>query len=1171
MARHERVARREAVRSAEVLVALPLPSMNHMGRMHRLHPARPGEGIGGHPRKEPRLAGGVHQVAGGFDGVQGFAQTHDARVGAIVAHEPSVEFGEALGIEDAASTSIERAVCLEGHHALYDDLLGAGPLLQGPRAPCQRGAEPVFVGTGVRIGDVPCPPVKDEQRTLASFGYGVNSHSILAHRRFSEMQSKGLLNRARWVSLALLVCLLVVPDVWGQVEISRPFFRTYTIDDGMSQNMVISVVQDSLGFLWMGTKDGLNRFDGQRFRLYGADPSNPRTFRNGYILQVAIDHDGTLWVSTLNGDLHRYHPETDDFSLVKTDLPNLLSVVGDSSTGWWIGSAAGIHFMEPRTFSTSRYTVNVRNQPTFIVPGPTPLAAQESGVYTLPRTPADGAARPLLQRPWDALGLRGIVLDPSHQLWVATEVGLYVLSVRSGNWVKDPYFRGKVVQGLTYLKQSDEIFLQTHTSVYFLRPRDRQRVRSIPLAFGMSYFEDRSGQIWIGTAGFGLLHFDPRRPRFGFREATLSEAVFGDMLPLLNQRTGRLIGVGDFEVTGIHQRSERPHIFTMAIRYGEVWELDTIGKRLTQLTPNRNTDAFPVTNITALARSGDTLWIGHDKTLALYRISTRTYEPFAWPTPPPDIHPLFYRFLHEAYSSLHIDPTGCVWIGTSYNGLYQHCPHTQETLHYSAQPNQPGELRNSFVLSLADDPLEPLRYLWVGTDGGGLYRFDRTTQHFLWINEVAQLPNRVIYKILRGNDSHLWISTNRGLLRVNPLTLHVQQFTARDGLQGNEFDRRKGFATPDGILTFCGLAGCNQFSPRDIGINPFVPRTVITQIRALNEPLDTPLPHWLTERITLPYRSSTLVSFTLAALEFSDPGRNVFRYRLRGFSSDWATLDDGSTLTFTNLDPGTYTLEVMASNNDGVWASPEDLLELTITPPWWGTLWFRLFALLAVIGVAGGSTALSAQMKYSRQLEEASRKAELDKERLRISRDMHDALGSRLTQIKYMANLGEEADLTEIGDVTTEVMHQLNEIVWSVNPENDVLDQLAEYLAEYAERATQSIGMRCRLHMDPHFPALPIAAELRHNIVMVVREAIQNSIKHARSAELHLEIHYAGDQFEVTLRDAGVGFDLATLPKRGQGLRTMQARMVPHKGQVVVQSAPTKGTIVAVRVPIPKE
>lgn len=984
------------------------------------------------------------------------------------------------------------------------------------------------------------------------------------------MQGTGFFRSARWVAM-LVLSLGVAALSSAQVEVSRPFFRTYTIDDGLSQNMVITAVQDTIGFLWLGTKDGLNRFDGQRFRLYGSSPRNTRAFRNGYILQLAVDGDGTLWVSTLTGDLHRYHPSTDDFSLVKTDLPNLLSVVGDSTTGWWLGSATGLHFMEPRAFAATRSSAPIEAQPTYIVRGRSPIAVQESGVYALPSTPADGEPTPLLQRPWDARHLRGAVLDLDQHLWVATESGLLTLDLSTGLWERDPYFENRVVQGIIYLKQSNEVLIHTYTHLYFIRPRDRTRVKSIPLAFGMTYTEDRSGQIWIGTAGHGLLHFDPRRPRFGFRAQNLPEVIPGNMARAMQEQFGRTIGMGDDEVTDIRQRRDAPHLFDIAIRYGEVWEYDARTQRLVQLTPPRETDAFPVTNITAMVRTGDTLWIGHDKALALFRLSTRTYTPFPWPTPPPEIHPLFYRFVQEAFSTLHVDPAGCVWIGTSYNGLYVHCPSTGETRHFPVQPENPGSLGKAFILSLADDPLEPLRYLWVGTDGGGMYRLDRSSGEFLSINETSALPNRVMYKILQGNDNHLWVSTNRGLLRVNPLTLHVQQFTARDGLQGNEFDRRKGFATVDGLLTFCGLGGCNQFSPLDIGINEFVPRTVITHIRVLNEPLASDLPPWLTRTLTLPYESSAFVSFTLAALEFSDPERNVFRYRLRGFTQDWATLEDGSTLTFTNLHPGTYTLEVMASNNDGVWASPEDLLLLTITPPWWGTLWFRVIAFLTVMGIAAGGTALSARWKYRRQLEEAARKAELDKERLRISRDMHDSLGSRLTQIKYMANMGQEADLGEIGEVTTEVMHQLNEIVWSVNPENDALDHLAEYLAEYAERATHSVGMRCRLHMDANFPPLPIAAELRHNIVMVVREAIQNSIKHARAAELHIEIRYAHDTFSVVLRDSGVGFDLATLPKRGQGLRTMRARMIPYKGEVIIDSAPTKGTTVSLKVPIPKE
>ncbi|OYV84647.1 MAG: hypothetical protein B7Z63_06610, partial [Ignavibacteriae bacterium 37-53-5] len=307
------------------------------------------------------------------------------------------------------------------------------------------------------------------------------------------------------------------------------------------------------------------------------------------------------------------------------------------------------------------------------------------------------------------------------------------------------------------------------------------------------------------------------------------------------------------------------------------------------------------------------------------------------------------------------DSSGVLWVGTPALGLIEYDPADGSKKYYSHRQGDSTGLSSSFILSIEPDPREPSRYLWIGTDGGGMDRFDKQTGRAEHFDLTNGLPNDVVYGILADRAGDLWLSTNRGLCRFDPRKHAVRVFDVDDGLQSNEFNRREFFQMPDGKMYFGGIAGVNGFYPDRIRVNEHVPPIVITRFtifgktvapdrssRILNRPIT------MADTVTVNYRDNAL-SFRFAALDYSEPGKNRYSYKLEGFDRDWIMSGTNRNATYTNLDPGVYVLRVRGSNSDGVWNMKGTSVVLIVKPPFWMTDWFKIVVgIFLFLIVAGG-------------------------------------------------------------------------------------------------------------------------------------------------------------------------------------------------------------------------
>jgi signal transduction histidine kinase len=316
------------------------------------------------------------------------------------------------------------------------------------------------------------------------------------------------------------------------------------------------------------------------------------------------------------------------------------------------------------------------------------------------------------------------------------------------------------------------------------------------------------------------------------------------------------------------------------------------------------------------------------------------------------------------------------------------------------------------------------------------------------------------------------------------------------------------------------------------------------------------------------------LEFRFSGLSLTAPQKVRFKYQLEGLGGDWVNAGTRRVAQYEYLPPGEYRFHVTACNNDGVWNEAGDMLALTVLPYFWQTGWFRVSA----AGLLVALTALMAQQISTRRLQFKLRRAEqeraLERERTRISRDIHDDLGARLTKIGMLTAQAERQShaggsptpqLRDIALTAREMVQAMDATVWAVNPRNDTFNHLANYLVHYTEEFFRHSDVVCQLDLPTELPDWPVSAEARHNVFLVVKEALNNVARHAAASDVRLELKLTGETLSISVRDNGRGFDPGETGQRGNGLRNMAQRLQQLGGRLRVDSVLGAGSCITLQ------
>ncbi|XWN36718.1 MAG: triple tyrosine motif-containing protein [Balneola sp.] len=466
---------------------------------------------------------------------------------------------------------------------------------------------------------------------------------------------------------------------------------------------------------------------------------------------------------------------------------------------------------------------------------------------------------------------------------------------------------------------------------------------------------------------------------------------------------------------------------------------------------------------------------------------------------------------------------------------------------------------------------------WFATYGGGIAKWNSAADKITRYTTEEGLPNNSTYSILgEDNSRYIWTSTNSGLARFDTQTETFDVFTEDDGLQNNEFNTGAYLKRTNGNLIFGGINGFNIINPEELKKNDRVPPVYITEIELFGEPLSTDTSATAIKNIELKYDQNFL-SFDFAALDFENPAENRFAYKMEGVDDDWVYSENRNFAGYPNLQPGDYTFMVKAANNDGLWNETGTSLNIRITPPWWQTLWFRLISgILLFTGVVLGVRYFS-QKRLREQIRKMEIENKLRNERERISRDLHDHVGSQLANIMSGLALADKYNQVDNKEKSSSLMHslkgdaevtikQLRETIWALNQNALDLKTFKDHLRTYFKNQTafvESINISYEIEGDEKSR---LSSTQALNLFRIIQEASQNTLKYAEAENIEIKFFRKNGALTVVIKDDGSFKGEKKTFNGGYGFGNMKKRAEELGGEVSVKTE--DGTEIKVNIPM---
>jgi len=1009
--------------------------------------------------------------------------------------------------------------------------------------------------------------------------------------------------------------------------------KIWTADEGLPSSSVTSLAQTPDGYLWVGTYNGLARFDGVHFKSFF--PADTPELTQPRIQALATDVQGTLWITTYDNALvsyrdGRFHLERRSRSEI--NIPLILA--STSSNSWLFASATGEIVRRERA--------SPLEEPVW-----TELASPGAQRYLFRCVDDSGVCwfttrdsrivrllgDDLVPLPAEAVGwegeIRSLVADARGGVWAGTTKGVWRWD---GNQFRDVRATNGAVEYV-----AEKILPLRDGSVWvwgdaqLRRQVDRRWVREVPEwgpllgdagGHEMLMYEDAAGGVWIAHYGNGLFHIaangelqrlsstnglpgDRIWTWFQMRDGTVWAGVDRGGLVNMRKRQFRVLG----------QAEGMPSAAVLSVcqdEAGTMW-FGTSGGGLCREQDGR-VESLPVSGDAAenfvfsmapqaggglwlSASSGEDLflyqdgkiergpWLVHGIKSMLVDRSQRlwmgTKSGLNWWTPNArrgftardGLAPSPVRALVE-------DQDGQVWCGTDDGTLYRCSSDQVEAFHPS------GALSAAPISALLPDTNG---VIWIGTFSGGLMRFREG--RFDRITASDGLASDLITQLLEDDQGWLWMGTQQGLSRVPKSALNdfldgklprvdCINYGIYDGLPTLECAANYQPAcarSRDGRLWFATMKGVVSIQPDELHRNPVPPNVVVESVLVDGEPVDA-----AHGKVVVPPGRRRL-EFQYTGLSFKAPDQILFRYRLSSIEKDWVDAGYERSVNYNMLPPGSYKFEVLACNSDGVWSGKGAAIALVVKPYFYQTAWFGILLTALVVGGLVFAVRRHTARKYRAELQRLEQQHAVEQDRARIAKDIHDDLGAELTQITLLSELARhdppehvETNLGRITDSARRITRAMDEIVWAVDPQHDSLAGFIDYASVYTEDFLRTAGILCRIDVPVDLPLLTMDAEVRYNLFLALKETLNNIVKHARATKVRLTLQLGQDRITVVVQDDGRGIKAPhrsslddTRLSTGHGIVNLEQRLASIGGSCVITSDPASGTRVELSARVP--
>jgi ligand-binding sensor domain-containing protein len=969
-------------------------------------------------------------------------------------------------------------------------------------------------------------------------------------------------SNARLIAGRLLLFAAALASVSSSAE-SDYIISSWSTEEGLPQNSVTAIAQTANGYLWLGTFNGLVRFDGTRFVVF--DSNSTPELRSSRITALTADRRGRLWVLSEFGDLavldgglftdlresvgkaesvledaagqiwvqgatalerldHGARIPLTEFD--GTDFGRIREPVCDAQGAFWVVRKAGIGFLESGRFVFSRGLFGSSEPPTRILP------SRDRGLWAAVKSSGltkyrDGkCVLPARSFPMNAASPRALLEDSRGNVWIGTFTHGLMRYGTNGQW---------------------EVF-NTRNGL------SHESVRAV--------HEDPEGNIWVGTDGGGL-------QRLNLRTFRIHGAEHGVALTVTEDRQGEIwLGFHGKAIKRMQGEEIRPVTFPPLVeetgaywslyadRQGMVWASDQKGGLLRLHRQGVDHYRDPEIDLQSTRslfqdRAG-AIWAGH--TGGLMRFDQGHYTRFTMDNglPVKDV-----RALAE-------DAEGNLLIGSNGRGLARY-----KSGRFNVYTQTNG-LADNRIWSLCSSTGG---VVWIGTFGSGLSRFRREK----FFNFDQALPVSVVTSILEDDFGYVWFGSLKGIFRAKRSDLNAfadgktemliyQHYGKTDGLESIECSgglQPAAWKSRDGKLWFATLKGVAMADPQHIPFNSYPPPVAIEETlvddRLEQAAIESPGQDMRTWRVR---PGSSRLEFRYTACSFKSPEKVRFKHRLKGLDPAWIEAGNRRTAPYMNVPPGRYQFQVVACNNDGIWNQTGARMAVIVLPLYWQTGWFKCAMVAAVIGLGW----LAYHIRVV-QLEGVIRL------RLRIAGDLHDEIGANLGSIGLNTDLlrhepgltpQNREDLASIGEVASQTAQAVRDIVWFTNPDFDNTTGMIRRMRELA--TLMLAGRDWSFEIPDATFSQPLSLEFRRNVFFIFKEALHNIVKHSDAARCEIRLRFEPEALDLSIKDTGRGFSPGK-SSSGHGLRGLRRRAEELGGTIQIVSSAGDGTQIRLHAP----
>ena len=1032
-------------------------------------------------------------------------------------------------------------------------------------------------------------------------------------------------------------------------------FTSLTTKNGLSSNVVNALLKDRYGWVWFATADGLNRFDGTNFTVYRHRDGDTTSLPVNEILSLYEDKTGRLWIGTGGGGglvyydrthdrFHQYHEGS---TSKKLQTEPILAISGDHLGRLWVSGYSGVHLIDPKTNrQTGLPWINSERPQValgfFEDSKHRMWAGTNLGLFCFNLD--NGTLKQYVHNEQDknSIGagiIKGIAEDNSGRLWFGTRNGLSTLESENKGFAN--YTNSRV---FVIAPDNGNLWLGTDSGLVIFNTRNLKSERYLPATRNSyslaaksisSLCIDKSGIYWIGTNS-GVNKFDrnlallnvklnnqfDQQGLAGANTNAFAEKATGDVyigtdngLQLFDKNTGL------FKTIRIDRQQEisEHHIHVLSLKYdksGKLW-IGTLQHGLYILDPSSGKCEHIMSGVERNHISQNDvycieedqmgrMWIGtNGGGIDIYDPKTRQFYNYRQLFNTDGLHNITTNNFIRTITAINSDE---MWVGTWGGGIIAFNINTGSISAYNKAVNY---LHNNLILCVLQDDAGNV---WAATNGGGIDEFDAKSARFKPYLENEGLINDIVYKILQDKSGLFWLSTSRGIVSLDLHTKKTNTYGKQNGVQDSPFIRGAGLETTDGMLLFGGQDGFNYFDPQQLPENNAISKVVLTDLNVDNKPVSASENSAIKQQISiakeinLAYHQNFSISYT--ALNYTDARQDQYSYMLKGFDTKWNYVGHASTAYFTNLDPGTYTFLVRASNSKGVWNTEPTSVLITVSPPWWRTIYAYIIYLLCVAGTLfciryRGIKNIKSKLAIEEEKRETQRLHELDEMKINfltnLSHEFRTPISLIMAPVEKLMSIPIEEDISREVSVikrnARRLLNLVNQLLDFRKMEEQELrlnlskDDLVGFIKDAAD-SFQDISERKKIRFEFKTDIESLVARFdADKVERIIFNLLSNAFKFTNpgglvNVRLAIIRQAEVNSLQIIISDSGVGIpetdqsrifekffqhdtpDVILNQGSGIGLSIVKEFTEIHGGDVMVESKPGKGTSFTVTLPI---